>query len=196
MTAGELIRNPKLRTLALIATFVALIAVLWQSDEPTSPIDAAALRGEAEPDSFVVRGQYLSFGQTGQLSSRIKSQRIEQFESDRLTRMQQPRATLYTETGDASWQAEAEKGEFLEARDLINLTGNVRIVRLADQRGPMSLSTQALTLNNGERTIYTSEPVELNDALGITRATGMKAWIDERILELNAEVEGRYETGK
>ena len=196
MTAGELIRNPKLRTLALIATFLALIAVLWQSDEPASSIDAAALRGEAEPDSFVVGGQYLSFSQTGQLSSRINSQRIEQFESDSLIRMQQPRATLFNETGDASWEAEAEQGEFLEARDLINLTGDVRIVRLADQRGPMSLSTQALTLNNGERTIYTNAPVELNDALGTTRATGMKAWIDERILELNAEVEGRYETGK
>lgn len=196
MTAGELIRNPKLRTLALIATFAALIAVLWQSDEPASTADAAALRGEAEPDSFVVGAQYLSFSKTGQLTSQIKSHRIEQFESDSLIRMQQPRATLFGETGDASWEAEAEQGEFLEARDLINLTGDVRVVRLADQRGPMSLSTQALTLNNGERTIYTSAPVELNDALGNTRATGMKAWIDQRILELNAEVEGRYETGK
>jgi lipopolysaccharide export system protein LptC len=60
----------------------------------------------------------------------------------------------------------------------------------------MSLSTQALTLDNENRTIYTNEPVEIIDALGITRATGMKAWLDERILELNAQVEGRYETGK
>lgn len=196
MTAGDLIRNPGLRRVALTATVVALIAVLWQSDEPTAPTDAGALRGEAEPDSFVVGGQYLSFNDTGKLARLIRSQRIEQFESERLTRMQQPRATLYGEEENASWEVEAEEGEFLEARDLIQLTGNVRIERHADQRGPMSLSTQALTLNNGNRTIYTDEPVEINDALGITRATGMKAWIDERILELNAQVEGRYETGK
>lgn len=196
MTAGDLIRSPKLRTLALMATIVALVAILWQSDEPTTPTDAAALRGDAEPDSFVVNGQYLSFRDTGDLASRIRSQRIEQFESDQTTRMQQPRATLYSEADNASWDLEADEGEFLEARDLIELTGNVRIVRQADQRGPMSLFTQALTLDNESQTIYTEEPVEINDALGITRATGMKAWIDDRILELNAQVEGRYETGK
>jgi lipopolysaccharide export system protein LptC len=68
-------------------------------------------------------------------------------------------------------------------------------VRRAEERGPMTLSTTALTLNNNDQTVYTDEPVEINDALGITTATGMKAWIDERILELNAQVKGRYETG-
>jgi len=196
MTAGALIRSPKLRTMALAATVIALVTVLWQSDEPTTPMKAAALRGEAEPDSFVVGGRYLSFNETGQLTTRIKSQRIEQFESDNLTRMQQPRATLFGKAEDGSWEVEAEEGEFLEARGLMHLTGDVRIVRLADQQGPMSLSTQALTLDNENRTIYTNEPVKIIDALGITRATGMKAWLDERILELNAQVEGRYETGK
>jgi lipopolysaccharide export system protein LptC len=196
MTAGALIRSPTLRTLALAATVIALVAVLWQSDEPTIPMKAAALRGEAEPDSFVVGGRYLSFSETGRLVTRIKSQRIEQFESDKLIRMQQPQATLFGNAEDGSWEVEAEEGEFLEARGLMHLTGEVRIVRLTDPQGPMSLSTQALTLDNENRTIYTNEPVEIIDALGITRATGMKAWLDERILELNAQVEGRYETGK
>jgi len=90
----------------------------------------------------------------------------------------------------------AEEGEFLQSRDLMYLTGDVRVVRLAETGVPMSLSTQALTLDNESRTAYTSEPVEINEALGVTRAIGMKAWIDERILELNAQVEGRYETGR
>lgn len=212
MTTGELIRNPKVRTLGLAVTVLALFAMLWQSEEPTTLSQASALRGEAEPDSFVSGGRYLSFNETGQLTSRIESERIEQFESDQLTRMHQPRATLFGEANDASWEVTAEQGEFLEAQDLMHLTGNVRIIRLAQQRGavasstasstptsastPMSLSTEALTLNNEEQTIYTSEPVEITDALGITRATGMKAWINQRILELNAQVEGRYEPGK
>lgn len=197
MTLGGLIRSPKLRLLALAGTVFALFTLLWQSDEPTTPMEAAALRGDAEPDSFVVGGQYLSFSETGRRSTLIKSQRIEQFESDRLTQMQQPRAILFGEADDdASWEVQAQRGEFLEVEDLMYLTGEVEIVRLAGQRGPLSLSTQALTLNNGEGTIYTEEPVEITDALGVTRATGMTAWIDQRILELNAQVEGRYETGR
>lgn len=216
MTAGELIRSPRVRMLGLMVTALVLFAMLWQSEEPTTPNEATALRGEAEPDSFVSGGRYLSFNETGQLTSRIESPRIEHFEADQITRMHQPRATLFGEANDASWEIEAEQGEFLEALDLMHLTGNVRIIRLAQQRGavassatsstassttpssstPMSLSTEALTLNNEEQTIYTSEPVKITDALGITRATGMKAWINQRILELNAQVEGRYEPGK
>lgn len=202
MTAGELIRNPGIRMLGLIATVLVLFVMLWHNEEPATSDEAAALRGTAEPDAFVSGGRYLSFSATGQLTSRIESQRIEQFESEQVIRMQQPRATLFGEADDASWELEAQQGEFLEARDLIHLTGDVRIIRLADQRGavsppePMSLLTEALTLNSKERTVYTSEPVTITDALGVTRATGMKAWIDPRILELNAQVEGRYEPGK
>ncbi|HKK55920.1 LPS export ABC transporter periplasmic protein LptC [Marinobacter sp.] len=202
MTAGELIRSPRIRMLGLVVTVLILFAMLWQNEEPATPDDAAALRGKAEPDAFVTGGRYLSFNVTGQLAIRIESQRIEQFESDQVIRMQQPRATLFGEADDASWELEAQQGEFLQALDLIHLNGNVRILRLADQRGtaspsePMSLSTEALTLDSEERTVYTSEPVTIKDALGVTRATGMKAWIDPRILELNAQVEGRYEPGK
>lgn len=202
MTAGELIRNPRVRMTGLVVTVLVLFAMLWQNEEPTTPDQAATLRGAAEPDAFVTGGRYLSFNATGRLTSRIESRRIEQFESDQITRMQQPQATLFGGADDASWELEAQQAEYLEAPDLIHLTGNVRITRLADQSGdmspsgPVSLSTEALTLNNEEQTVYTSEPVTITDALGVTRATGMKAWIETRILELKAQVEGRYEPGQ
>lgn len=196
MSLEALIRNPRLRTLALMVTVIALITVLWQSDEPAEPADAAALRGESEPDAFVVGGQFLSFDETGRLRTKVQSRRVEQFEADQLTRMQEPRATLVGGTGEATWQAEARNGQMQQDQELMELTGDVRIVRLAESSAPLSLSTETLTLNNVDRTIYTDKPVTITDPLGITRSTGMKAWIDDRILELNAEVEGRYETGK
>lgn len=196
MTLDSLFRGPKMRALALAAVIAALIAMLWQSNEPVQPMEATKLRGEAEPDSFVVGGRFLSFSETGNLTTQIKSQRVDQFEEDKLFRMQQPRGTLFDETGEAAWQLKAELGNFLEMKEIMDLTGDVRVVRLADQRGPLSLTTQALTLNNNNRTAYTSEPVKISDSLGITRATGMKVWMDKRILELNAQVEGLYEPGK
>jgi lipopolysaccharide export system protein LptC len=196
MTLETLIRGPKTRALALVAVIAALIVLLWQSDEPVQPMEAAKLRGEAEPDAFVVGGRFLSFRETGQLAMRIKSERIEQFEKDSIFEMQQPRATLFGETDDATWKLDAKQGRLLETTGMMYLTGDVEILRLSDERGPLSLSTAALTLDNDKRTAYTAEPVRISDPLGITRATGMKVWIDERILELNAQVEGRYEPGK
>ncbi|PXX89817.1 LPS export ABC transporter periplasmic protein LptC [Marinobacter vulgaris] len=196
MSALSLFNRPVVRTLCLAATVVALFFLLWQSDDPSEPMEAADLRGESEPDGFVVNGNYLSYDETGRLTTRFRSPRIEQFESRNETVMESPRATLYGEEGDPPWRVQATKGRFLETDDLVHLTGDVKVVREAQGGSPLTLTTTALTMNNRERTVYTDKPVEMTDAIGLTTATGMKAWIDDRILELESQVEGRYEPGK
>ncbi|MDK8463788.1 LPS export ABC transporter periplasmic protein LptC [Marinobacter sp. SS13-12] len=196
MSAQPLFNRPWVRTLGLASTIVALFFLLWQSDEPTVPTDAASLRGESEPDGFVVNGLYLSYDETGRLTTRFRSPRIEQFESRSETVMKSPRATLFGEGGNPPWQVQATEGRFLEAEDLVHLTGDVKVIREAEGGRPLTLTTTALTMNNRDRTVYTDEPVALTDAVSLTTATGMKAWIDDRILELDSQVEGRYEPGK
>lgn len=196
MASVPFFTRPWLRTLGLAITIVALFFLLWQSDEPSESVDAESLRGESEPDGFVVNGHFLSYDKNGRLATRFKSPRIEQFESRNETIMESPRATLYSESGGAPWNFQATKGRLLEEDEMAYLTGDVRVVREAETGPPLTLTTTALTLDNRERTAYTDEPIELTDAVGLTRATGMKAWIDDRILELDSQVEGRYETGK
>jgi lipopolysaccharide export system protein LptC len=196
MAAPPLLNRPWVRTLGLAGTIVALFFLLWQSDEPSAPIDAASLRGESEPDGFVVNGHFLSYDETGRLTTRFRSPRIEQFESRNETIMESPRATLYGDENSIPWRVQATKGRFLEAQDLVYLTGDVKVIRETEGGRPLTLTTTALTVNNRDRTVYTDESVELTDAVSLTKATGMKAWIDDRILELDSQVEGRYETGK
>ncbi len=195
MAGDAFYTRPWVRTLGLAGTVVALFFLLWQSDEPSEPVDAATLRGESEPDGFVVNGRYLSFDETGRLTTRFQSPRIEQFESRSETIMESPRATLYGEPGTAPWRIQANEGRFLEAESLVYLIGDVQITREAENGRPLTLTTTALTMDNAERTVYTEAPVELTDAFSLTRATGMKAWIDDRILQLDSQVEGRYEPG-
>lgn len=196
MASAAFHTRPWFRTLALAGTIVALFFMLWQSDERSEPVDAAALRGESEPDGFVVNGRYLSFDETGRLKTRFQSPRIEQFDARSVTIMESPMATLYGEPGTAPWHVQANEGRFLEEENLVRLTGDVLVTREAEDGRPLKLTTTALTLDNSERTVYTEAPVELTDAFSLTRATGMKAWIDDRILQLDSQVEGRYEPGK
>lgn len=195
MTLGDLLGRPSVRALALTATALVLALLLWQSDEPREPTDAAALRGESEPDGFVINGRYLSFDDTGRLTTRITSPRIEQFESRQLATMIAPEASLFDESTGIPWHLRADNGRFLEARDVIELDGNVVVTRPLQDGREATLRTEWLTLDNQERTVYTPEPVELTDNRSITRATGMKGWIDDRILELESQVEGYYEPG-
>ena len=76
MAAEALFTRPWVRTLGLAVTIVALFFLLWQSDESSEPVDAAALRGESEPDGFVVNGRYLSFDETGRLTAHFESPRM------------------------------------------------------------------------------------------------------------------------
>lgn len=187
--------TPWLRTLALAGTAVAVVFLLFVSDEPPVTDDrAAALRGEAEPDGFVVNGDYAAFDEAGNLKVRFVSPRIEQFEDDNLATMTFPRAWLYPDDGTPPWIVEADSGSLLQSQNLMHLTNNVRVERTIGDR-QATLTTSTLTLDNNQGMAYTDAPVEIRDLTGITQATGMKAWIDERIVELNSEVEGRYETG-
>jgi len=190
--------RPWIRTLALGSSLAAAMFLLWQSDEPPAiDKEAAELRGDAEPDGFVVNGKYTSFDEAGNLKISFTSPRIEQFEEGNLATMESPSAELYSSDGGIGsqpWIVNSENGSLLQNEDLLYLTGNVRILRSVGGR-ETTLTTSTLTLDNDRGMLYTDAPVVIRDVTGITRATGMKAWIDKRILELNSQVEGRYETG-
>ncbi|GGE57384.1 hypothetical protein GCM10011533_07370 [Streptosporangium jomthongense] len=190
-----LTNKPRVRMLALAVTVAATLFLLWQSNEPavTSYSDARQLRGDAEPDGFVVNGRYTSYDENGQRKIVFTSPRIEQFEEGNIANMQSPRAELFSDTGEGPWILNAENGSLQQDDDLLYLTGNVRVVRTIGER-EATLKTESLTLDNNKGTVYTDDRVEITDSVGTTRAKGMKAWIDDRILELNSQVEGRYET--
>lgn len=196
MPAGlAFLNRPLARGLALAILAGVLGALLWQSDEGRDPTSSAAdLRGPSEPDGFIVTGRFLSFNEQGERTSVINSPRVEQFEQQQLATMISPNATLYDKDSGAPWHITARDGEFLEDEDLINLEGNVVVTRPVAGSGDATLESEQLTLDNARREVYTDQPVVLTDANGVTNAVGMRGWVDERAMELNSQVEGRYET--
>ncbi|MBW7470531.1 LPS export ABC transporter periplasmic protein LptC [Marinobacter sp. M216] len=188
--------RPWLRSLALGGTIAATVFLMWRSDEPPVVQDEAAeLRGKAEPDGFVINGSYTSYDEEGNLKIQFTSPRIEQFEEGNIATMKAPRAKLFGEPQTTPWIVEAENGSWLQNEGVLYLTDHVRVVRTIGER-EATLTTTSLTLDNDLGTVYTDAPVTITDTIGVTRAKGMQAWINERILELNSQVEGRYETGK
>lgn len=188
--------RPWLRTLALGGTIAATLFLLWRSDEPTRITDdAAELRGKSEPDGFVINGEYTSYDADGNLKIQFTSPRIEQFEEGNVATMKQPRAKLFGQPDTPPWVVQSENGSLLQNEGVLYLTDHVRVTRTIGER-EATLTTTSLTLDNDQGTVYTDAPVTITDEIGVTRAKGMMAWIDERTLELKSQVEGRYETGK
>ena len=188
-------QRPRWRTVALLATVIATVALLWHSDnELPMPMQGSELRGDSEPDSFVVNALYTSYDEQGTIKIQFVSPRIEQFETTDYAIMAEPQATIQGQPGSEPWQLTAKHGKLRDGNSLLELEGDVRIVRQIGERSAI-LTTTTLTLDNRTNMAYTDAPVEIVDATGTTNATGMKAWLNERILELDSQVKGRYETG-
>ena len=79
---------------------------------------------------------------------------------------------------------------------LLRLEQDVVVRRTLANGREGTLVTDRLTLDNGERIVHTDAPVRLTDQFSVTEAVGMKAWIDDRILELRSQVESVYEPDK
>ncbi|OEY65201.1 LPS export ABC transporter periplasmic protein LptC [Marinobacter sp. X15-166B] len=193
MAGSRLLSRVRVRNLALLVCTGILVALLWQSDERRVPTDSSDLRGEGEPDGFVVNGRFMAFNADGQLASAIDSPRIEQFDQTQRAVMSTPQATMFEEKSGKPWHLTADNGTFLEATNVIELTGNVVVTRPLQDERTATLTTDSLTIDNRTRTVSTDAPVLMTDQRNVTRAVGMKAQIDERILELKSRVEGHYE---
>lgn len=184
----------RLRNTAIGIVAVALVALVWKSGDHSNIAPTSDLRGPKEPDSFIVNGEYRSFDQTGHTSAIITSPRIEQFEAQNTAHMQEPRARMIDTQSGQPWTLRADEGDYQLNEDVVDLSGNVVITRTVGGSTESQLKTERLTLDNKQRIVHTDAPVVMTDPSGVTRATGMKAWIDERIVELNSQVEGQYES--
>src|SRR5690554_3537146 len=187
-------RKPWARTLALAATVLATVFLMWQHEEGDSLRgDAAELRGPSEPDSFIIEGRYTTWDEQGNLKMSLSSPRMEQFEDTNYATMNAPRARIFSEQGTPPWIIEADEGSLRQDDDQVNLAGNVVVLRRTGD-SEATLKTESLTLDNREGIVHTDQPVTITEPFGVTRANGMRAWVNERILELNSRVEGQYET--
>lgn len=175
---------------ALVAA--ALVWLLLRTEQPVAPTDREDLRGPDKPDGFVVNATYRSFDPQGRLSSRISSSRGEQFKQDDRVTMESPRGLLLERETRAPWRLTADHGEYYVDREHLTLTRNVRIRHETRERGDSLLKTEKLTVDNRRRIVHTDAPVTIINESSLTRATGMKGWIDERVLELENQVDGYY----
>lgn len=191
-----LLARPRVRNTLLAALVAVLLTLMWQSDQPDPAAPGVSGTGSQGPDGFVEQGRYLSFDEQGRKVIEVTSPRIEQFEQQQMATLESPRAWLAQNREDQPWHLVADHGNLEQDSMILTLTGNVTISTRDNQGREATLSTSRLELDNERRLVTTDQPVTIRAPAGTTRATGMKAWIDDRILELQSDVEGIYEPAR
>jgi lipopolysaccharide export system protein LptC len=185
--------RPGIRNTLLALLVSALLTLMWQSDQPEPASPGTSGDGSQGPDGFIEQGRYLSFNEQGRKVIEVTSPRIEQFGQRQLATMESPEAWLTHNRGDQPWHLVAGHGKLEQDGMILTLTDHV-VISTTDARGRQAtLSTSRLQLDNKQRTVTTDRSVTIRNPAGVTRATGMKAWADDHILELQSDVEGIYE---
>lgn len=192
----ELLNGLKDRSLfrygAIALVLLVLVLVLMNADRPPREDRDQALRGEGKPDGFIEGGIYRTFDEEGRLSSRIHSQRADQYNEAGFILMQFPTGVLFEQQTRLPWEITARAGRYLLDSENLELSGNVIVERQAGDDRTSRLETQRLTLDNRQRLVHTDAPVTLHDSFGQTDAVGLRGKIDERVVEFDQRVRGSY----
>ncbi|TVP57368.1 MAG: LPS export ABC transporter periplasmic protein LptC [Halomonadaceae bacterium] len=192
----ELLNDLKDRSLfrygAIALALLGLALVLMSTERAPRDNQDQALRGEGKPDGFIEGGTYRTFDEEGLLSSRIHSQRADQYTDAGFILMQSPTGVLFEQSTRLPWEITAKTGRYLLDNENLELSGNVTVERQAGEGRTSRMETERLTLDNRQRLVHTDAPVTLHDSFGQTDAIGLRGQIDERVVEFDQRVRGSY----
>ena len=145
-----------------------------------------------EPDAFIVEGIHTTYGDDGQLESILRSSQVKHYPETNMGRLVNPRLELY-QAGQLRWTTISEQGEFDVNNDTLTLTGSVTVYGETNNGKPLYMKTESINYANKSRLIHTDQPVQINSQVSKISADGMTANVDERTVQLLANVKGKYE---
>lgn len=187
------IRDRSIALWGIVAiALVGFALLVLREDEPMRDTTAEELRGPQKPDGFVVNATYRAFDTRGQLKSRIRTRRAEQFRAEDRVTMEAPRAMLVPRDGGPPWFVRARTGLYRTDAATLTLEEDVRARHRNPERGQVLMLSERMTLDNNKRIVQTDAPVTLIDRFSHTDAVGMKGWINDRKVRLENDVRGQY----
>ena len=182
------------RWAAAALTLLALVFLLLQTEQPVTSGDTGTLTGPDRPDSFIVNATYRSFDEQGRLAARIDSVRGEKYADEQRISLRSPQGLLLERDTRSPWLLDASSGEYHMNEKRMVFNNNVHVRHQSRNQGETLLTTRTLTVDNRRRIVHTEAPVTIINRNSLTTAIGMKGWVDERVLELEHQVEGHYFT--
>jgi lipopolysaccharide export system protein LptC len=178
----------------LVVLAVAVGSWLW-SDRPTPPPAAAiANLGDREIDYRISGFDVTRMKPTGEPANRLRAELLEHFSDDDTSVLTGPRLIVYGDGDVPPWQIDAATAQVPPDGDIVDLRGEVLIVREAHaQRPPMRIETRDLRVRPDDDFAETRERVRVHSGDDWIDAVGMEAWLrpPSRIKFLS-QVRGSY----
>jgi lipopolysaccharide export system protein LptC len=127
----------------------------------------------------------------GRLDYRLHGARMSHYLDDDTARVEQPNMTVYKDN-DPIWNVYARHGWIAADQKSIVLHGEVLIWRNPIGGPALEIQTDNLHIAPDRQYAETASPVTITQAIGVTRAVGMRVDLEQNTLVLLASVQGSY----
>ena len=168
-----------------------LLAIAGASGWALRTLDSGSLeasrRASGEPDAYMEHFVTVEMDDEGKPKRRLEADYMA-FHPDETTELSNPYYVLYPADGEP-WHVRSERGRISADGNVVTLLGRVDIWR-NDGSGARDLDirTGNLKVLSGSAYGETEEPVTIRTPTSTSQGVGMRAWLDERRIELLSEV--------
>ena len=180
--------------LAVGLLLLAFYLAPWRGAVPPNPLPPE-LAGE--PDIYMEDAVINQFQEDGALQYRLAAQQVRSFDADRHTELIDPNLSLHSPTAPP-WRVSARRGDLHGLRDgadgVLVLSGEVVLHQTDPERGFTTVRTAELRVHPDPRYAETERDVMIETEAGRTFAQGLKADLERRILNLQADADGPVHT--
>ncbi len=188
-----------LTALAVLLAFGGWLGEFGLDTTATDTADEQTIERK-QPD---VLGEGVTFSELrpdGSLQYRLLASTIQQFDADRLTRLEAPDLHL-TSQRQPPWDVTARHGYLRkrpnpqgEEEDVVFLREDVRMVQMHPRNGRLTLRSETMYVFPDREYAQTDEDVMIDTEVGRTRAAGMIADMATGMLRLSSSVSQRVHT--
>lgn len=184
-----------LTRIAVIALFLAAATVFWWLDTVRAPAPGPtpALPVERLPDYYFTGFRLQRYLGAGAPRETLTGDRLEHFAGVDAATVARPHLD-YQPAGAPAWRIRSERGTLLQATDMLELEGAVRLHRPpAPDVREMTLLTPYLRYDMDGEVARTDREVRVLAPGSRVDATGMTAWLGPDRIELHADVRARHD---
>jgi len=182
------------QALLILLLAIGSYALLHENDRPSATQYSKEQDQNEKPSAFIKGGQFKIYDKSGQ-ATLLSSEEALYFTDPKRVLIQSPAISFDTDNGQTI-TLNANEGIFHPDKEQLSLKGNVVIQQLTTNSQQNNeiwvLQSEEFELNNKTHFISTDQAVTMTQGSSLIRAVGLKAWIDEKRIELLSDVRGRY----
>jgi lipopolysaccharide export system protein LptC len=181
---------PWLKRLSILALFLLAASTFWWLDTTREPERAAAPTAAAQelPDYYFTAFRIERYTMPGPPAQVLRGRRLEHYPINSTADIEQPRV-LHQPVDAPLWRIRGDSGTLYENADVVELHGNVRLLRPAtDRTRAFTLLTPSLTYAMQAEIARTEHPVQMRSPGTRVDATGMTARLAQGEVDLLDDV--------